>query len=209
MSHCCTIGTNTPPANSALRLNKTKARRTLEARDWKGWLRENELSVPIISLLMLLAVLVLVVMIALTLAGNGEEEAVAVAADRTASRASTEKRFKDLNDWYITVSSSSSGIAGQIREAYGDIGLRKPSVSDFARGCPIARLSGYAHPKPSYLSYADTVSAIGYTERDEYDIGIAYVLTELDSVRQRTWCNKIVELHNLDPWDGKQVPWPK
>ena len=121
---------------------------------------------------------------------------------------STANRWKELNDWYINDSNNEKGTAAPIRWAYEEIGLRKPSVSDFARGCVIARLSGYIHPKPSHLSYANTVGEFGYTERDEYDIGIAYVLTELDGVRQRTWCNKIVELHNLDPWDGQPVPWP-
>ena len=116
-------------------------------------------------------------------------------------------RWTELNDWYINDSNSKSGVAGPIRQTYGEIGLRKPSVSDFAYGCVIARLSGYIHPKPPYMSYASTVSKFGYTERDEYDIGIAYILTELDGTRQRNWCNKIVELHNLDPWDGQQVPW--
>ena len=119
----------------------------------------------------------------------------------------TANRWKELNDWYINDSNNERGIAAQIRWTYGETGLRKPSVSDFAYGCVIARLSGYIYPKPHYLSYANTVVELGYTERDEYHIAIAYVLTELDRTTQRNWCNEIVELHNLDPWDGQQVPW--
>ena len=157
-----------------------------------------------------IVVLLIALIGAIVMACSSDAQTEQTAKDRQieqSSSSSTDMRWTELNDWYINDSNSKSGISGPIRQTYGEIGLRKPSVSDFAYGCVIARLSGYIHPKPPYMSYANTVSKFGYTERDEYDIGIAYILTELNGTRQRTWCNKIVELHNLDPWDGQQVPW--
>lgn len=157
-----------------------------------------------------IAVLLLVLLAVIVVACSSDKQAEQAIADRQtdlSQSSSSDMRWTELNDWYIRDSNSKSGISRAIRQTYGEIGLRKPSVSDFAYGCVIARHSGYIYPKPPYMSYANTVSKFGYTERDEYDIGIAYILTELDTYAQRNWCNKIVELHNLDPWDGQTVPW--